>query len=699
MAERSRQIVPRTYFLNETHELTPLEGGGGGRLPKYVGISWAAKGQKISQSLKAIEAKVAGSKDPTKDRRYFVLAQPVDEVEKESKDKKKAPRGTFKEKTEFGGEHGRVFARLGLDLLQVTADGKAIVHGEKERVGTLLQRTTTLDDLGAREQARWATIDSFELVPLQLRVDDTWLRSLKLSQTSDIVIELQPVLTRVEADGVLRAITELLSQQANEKLTGMGTDFSGRHWFRGKATQKSVRAIARDFFSVQAIHSPLYSIAASKSVGRGASRASAVSPVTPDLNSLPCVAVVDLGVADDHKRLKAYRRGRFIPQDAPNPPVGDHGAFVASRVVFGDCGSDVELGASVGKCSFVDAVVADYPDGSGRNNRVNDKIVMEAIDGVRGSAPDVRVFNLSFSDSRPLWAFDEVERTEKRRLLQDLDNFVFANDAMVVVAAGNSDAGVPPDQAYPDHVDDPRWALGPWACGFNTLICGSFVSRLGTGGLVSTVGWPSPFSRIGPGICDAPIPSFSAAGGNTNGSYGFTSGLGVWGYSGQGLAEDRMGTSHAAPILARECALTIHELQQHCVAGTQPFGVTARAFLTLVARRQTFDDRIEALAKRTLGSGKATADRLATPSVGTAVMLWQGYIESTKDTVRVQLPIPMDWLAHAQRPVLRLVVCSNPPVNESAHATWACRKVSAVLHLGPEAPFVRAPSGGHGSFR
>lgn len=694
------EIHPRTFFLNESHELSPAEKGGGGRLPDFVGISWESKGQKISESLNQTMKVVQASNDPLKEDRFFVVAQPVADVEKRSKDKKKAPHGTFKEPVEFGANQGRVFERLGLDLLQVTEDGRAVVHGDRERMEQLAARTALLNTLGSREQARWVSIDSFEAIPIQLRVDADWLKGLKTTQPSDVVFELQPVLSRVEADRVLRSIADLLVQQEGEKLTGTGTDFSGRFWFRGKATQKSVRAIAKDYYSVQAIHAPLYSIAAAK--GKAGQHRAAIEllspPIPADPKALPCVAVVDLGVPTDHRQLAAYRRGQFVPQDAPKPPIGDHGAFVASRVVFGECATDQELSSCVGRCSFYDAMVGDYPDGAGRDNRVNDKIVMDAIRGVRGAAPDVRVFNLSFGDARPLEAFPDVERREKRLMLQDLDNFIFATDAIVIVAAGNSPAGVVPNLAYPDHHRDNQWALGPWACGFNTLVCGAYVSRISANGMVTNVGWPSPFSRIGPGLCGAPVPSFCAEGGNTDDTYTFRPGLGVWGFSGGGLAEDRSGTSHAAPLVAREAALVISKLQEYCPPGTQPFGVTVRAFLALTARKTTSDANVEELAGRTLGLGKTSCARIVTPAAGSAVILWQGFIESSKDTVRVQLPIPLDWLRKAGNPVLRLVLASDPPVNEAAQATWTCRKIKAVLHLGPEATYLRAPAGAHETY-
>jgi hypothetical protein len=701
MAVRKRQIVPRPFFLNETHELSPLEKAGGGRVVQYSGISWAARAKQISDSLDKVRDQIVFSDDPLKNDRYFVLAQPVPEIQKVSSNKRKAPTGIIREKPSYGGVHGKVFDRLGLDLLQVTDDGSAIVHAAPATFDRLAKRSEELDSLGSREQSRWVTISSFSTVPLQVRVDAEWLESFKRDEIADFVVELQPVLTRIDADTVLRAIAELLTKAGpGQRLMGMGVDFSGRHWFRGRATQRSVRTIAKNYYSVQSIHSPLYSFAAGKSKAQsGPVPKHLPSAAAPNIDDLPCVAVVDLGVATDHSRLRHYRRGQFVPLEAPRSPVGDHGAFVASRVVFGDLDGPDALATASGQCTFYDAMVGESPFVSGGYDRINDKIVMEAIRGVRGAADDVRVFNLSIGDTRPLGDFPPVERREKRLLMQDLDNFVFATDSLVVVAAGNSGAGVTPSPAYPGHYDDPRWALGPWACGFNTLICGSYVSELSTAGLVKNIGWPSPFTRVGPGLCASPVPSFSAPGGNTDDSHACVHGLGVWGFSGSGLPEDRNGTSFAAPILAREAAIVTRSLQRFCEHGSHPFAVTARSLLTLTADPPVEDAHVQPLVERTLGHGRANSRRFIEPAAGSAIILWQGYIESPADKLRVQLPIPREWLLEAGRPTLRIIFCHDPPVNEAALQTWACRKLRPVLHPGPDVRFVRpSGSGGHRSY-
>ena len=74
---------------------------------------------------------------------------PVETLRKESTDKRKAPEGTFEERTNYGGgDHSRVFGRLGLDLLEVTPEGGAVVHAKSERFQQLLRRTENLKDAG-----------------------------------------------------------------------------------------------------------------------------------------------------------------------------------------------------------------------------------------------------------------------------------------------------------------------------------------------------------------------------------------------------------------------------------------------------------------------------------------------------------------------------------------------------------------------
>ena len=320
-----------------------------------------------------------------------------------------------------------------------------------------------------------------------------------------------------------------------------------------------------------------------------------------------------------------------------------------------------------------------------------------AIQAVVGTAPDVRVFNLSF-DTSPLDLLDATKKRENLILVQDLDNLIFRDDVLVVISAGNSPVGVTPSSPYPSHYDDPNWQLGAWARSFNSLTCGSFVGRLIPGGLVTNLGWPSPFTRVGPGLCDAPKPDFCADGGNASTTMQFSPGLGVFGLSASGLWEDRCGTSFAAPILAREAAFAIQLLQKVCLSSARPYAVTVKAFLALTATAPDLSGAVRTLAERTLGYGRASAGRLVRPLAERAVMLWQGLLEGPAELARITVPIPKDWCDGAQHPHLRLIVSWDSPVNSAVSGLWATRKVSAQLKANPDTAALHGSRGSHASY-
>lgn len=687
------RLTPRTFFLNEQHELSRGEKEGGGRVPQYHGINWAAKGHQIAAALESVKSAIGASKDPLRNSHYFVLARPVTEIQKKSKNKKIAPTGIVTESVHYDERESRVFRRLGIDLVEVTDNGDAVVHIRPERLEQLLSTTRMLGEVGAREQARWASVDSFNLVPPQLRIDESWVRSLRTHTPTEAVVEFQPLLSRPEIDALMRSIVALLREERREAITGLGTDFSGRNWARGRVTPESLRAIAKLFYSVQTLHSPLTSlVVSSRPEVKAKSAPAATTGKAPDISSLPTVAVLDTGVPADHSILAKYRRGAFISPDSFGSPVGDHGSFVASRVVFGDPDfGDGPPSTPVGRCRFYDALVATSA------KDIDDKSVVTALQAIVATAPDIRVFNLSF-DTRPLDLLEFTKRRENLLLVQDLDNLIFRDDLFVVVSAGNSPSGVQPSQPYPAHFDDPEWQLGAWARGFNSVTCGSLVKKLSVGGLVTTQGWPSPFTRVGPGLCDSPKPDFSDNGGNSTPAMQTAPGLGVWGLTASSHWEDLSGTSFAAPLLAREAAFALSQLQRVCAQGARPYAVTVKAFLNLTATPPSTGGAAQTLGLRSLGRGVARSTRLARPRVDTAVLMWQGVLEGPGDVARVTLPIPQSWYKGCEEPHLRLVVSWDPPVNAAVSGLWATRKVTAHLKASPDTPSLRGTAGGHASY-
>jgi len=684
MAKRGTRIRAKTFYLNEQHELRGEEKEDRGSYPKYAPIDWANKGRSLKRSLRKTANAIKDSHDPLRNKRYFMLTKPEKNLVTKAVRKRRTSEGNYLEDVEYSKGDSLLFERLGLDLLQVNEDGTATVHTSPTGFNRLVSTAESLHQLGKREQFRWAKIHSFDIVSSKLRIDSVWVDTLKPDIGTEAVIELQPLLIRSEVDVVVRAIADLLSREDGGKLTGSGTDYSGRFWLRGEILPIVLGLIADGFYSVQSLHPPLRSRAATAYDGKAVNVQSEEhfprTPTRPSMRGRPCVVILDTGVPEEHAVLRDYRRASFNAPNSAGKAIGSHGSFVASRVVFGD--QDYSMGLPDqqprGECEFYDVRVASY------DKLIEDKSVVPAMEAVVGGAPDMRVFNLSFDD-RPLDLIPLVERQNRLALVQDLDNFIFASDVVVVISAGNTDHGQVPDRAYPHHSDDPNWAMGPWAQSFNALTCGSFVGRLSPDALVTSLGWPSAFSRVGPGLCHSPKPDFSDHGGNCRPDHTFAPGLGVWGCIETGHWEDRSGTSFAAPLLARQAAFAISRLEQVCLPGTRPFAATAKAFLTLTAERPVDHPSIKKIRKRTLGRGKGRVDQLDQPRSNSAVIIWQGILEGPKDLARVKVPIPHRWWERAEEPVLRVVFAWDTPVNAAVHDLWACRKVNLRIRTRPDA--------------
>lgn len=663
------------------------------RPPQFAGVDWPQRGKKILNSLEAARKTIGKSRDPLRESRYFLATVPEKTVRKLSRNIRLAPDGFRDEETDYAGQHARVFRRLGLDLLSVDSSGRALVHAAAAKFERLVKTAGALAEEDLREQARWITIHSFDAVPSSWRVDDDWLKSLSDRDLADSVVELQPLLSRSEVDLVMRAIRETVGAKGEaDRFTRAGTDYSGRRWFRGKISRSSVRLIAENFYSVQAIHHPLTTPVMAAARRRAAVPQVSSAPLAVDPASLPVVGVFDVGVPEHHPYLESFRRGIYIDPEVVPGQGADHGSLVASRVVYGDFQYSAGQ-IPAGTCRFLDVNVSHDP------THVDDKALFEALTAVARAYPDVRVFNLSFGSFQPLASCAPVLRREKLLQVEELDNFAFQNDVVIVVAAGNAVPGTVPSPAYPSHVDVPDWALGSWASGFNTLKCGSYVGSAQPSGLAKTVGWPSPFTRIGPGIADAPVPDFSASGGDAATNYKYAPGLGVWCCNASGLWEDQCGTSFAAPLLAREAAFVMAELQKRCEQGARPFAATTKAFLALTATRPaTVPRHLETLADRTLGRGRASAGRLQAPPPESAVFLWQGVLAGPEDVARIQLPVPKEWRIAATMPLVRVVAAWESPVNSAMAHVWASRRVEVQLRATPAGKAVNPKGKNHFSY-
>ncbi len=686
----SHSSKPQNYFLNESHELSVEEKKGFGRTVEDPGISWPHKALRLHYSLERVSQRANQSLDPLSKRRFYLIADPSGQIVKASK-AKDAVRGQKLEAVVFSGEQSKFFGRIGLDLIEVhQPSGVATVHATPERMEQLLSKTAQLAHLGAREQARFVAFESFEWLSGKLKFDHEWLQELG-QKSGEGYIKLQPLISELEADLVIRALEQTFRGQAGVALRGKGRSYLGRFFLRATLNAQMVKKLADEFTSIQSIHPPI--IALTENLPPevvSASNPQRASLIKPAL-TLPCVAVVDTAVPQEHNWLRSYRRGGAVTGlNCSNTENDNHGSMVASRVVFGDVDVGSLASPPPATCRFLEVRV-----GTGQPGKILAESVSGALAAAITAAPDVRVFNLSFDGNQRLDDLPAKQRAETLKHIEEIDNFAFDRDVLLVVAAGNAQEGLVPAPGYPLHFDNPGWELHSYPRAFNALTCGGVAGRLSAGGLASEVDAPSPFTRAGPGFANSPKPDFCASAGNSDADYRPLAGAGVWGYSALGDAREGFGTSFAAPLLAREAAFVFEELRPKCPGDSRPFACAVKAVLALTADdvAKRLSDALQPLAKRTIGFGRGSAERFQKPTQQRARFVWQGVITHEDDVVRVQLPIPMAWIDQASSPQLQLCVAWDTPVCAAAENQWSCRDVKITIRPGPEADALHGSKG------
>jgi len=659
--------APRVFYVNERHELERGERSPRGRTATFLGIDWTAKAQALLDQIRVVSRTAARFRsDPTSKDHLFLMATPERQLWSPST-AKDAHDGKKERNADFKDEDARVLRKLGFDVLSIEEDGNALLHLDKPRLEQIESRLALLDKAGKSDKNRWAPVEALKPTTPNERLDLEWLQPLPPEDAVEFVAKLPAMLTPIEAEAVQRAILRMLERGRGEALTEAGTDLSGRAWVVGTARPSRLRLVASE---LQALHVVMAPIRLSP-VGSPPPRVGASAARAPPRASAPkpVVAVVDCGVPEQHRWLKDFRVGRFTAGHPSHD--GAHGSSVAGVVVHGYVAPGDPM--TGGDCAFIDVNVANPTGGRPLADRV-----IEALRNTINNAPDARTVNLSIGSALTLAEMTLKQRQECVRLTRDLDNLAAALDVAIVVASGNT--MLQPPKPYPQHFDDERWSAGTWAPGANVMTVGAFASAeqiLGGATVPANAGWPSPFTRTGRSPIKTSKPDFSAPGGTLKANW--QRHRGNQSYDERGIVED-IGTSFAAPQVAREAAFALQALQAVCPEGVKAFAVTARAVLTLTARapEKPKEKAIQKVFKDTLGRGRPSASPLTHPDPSTALVVWQGEIETSVDVVRFTLPIPRAWLEAATDPQLRMVWAWDAPVDD-AGAAWTCRTVRAQL--------------------
>lgn len=292
-------------------------------------------------------------------------------------------------------------------------------------------------------------------------------------------------------------------------------------------------------------------------------------PTAADVTGdFPVVVVVDSGVSDLIPGLESWVVGRDS-QVAPEYRNTDHGTFVAGLICWGSELNPTIPGLENSPCGVFDFQVMpnDDPAKGDTLPLLESEFLVSLEAALQEHANAYRVWNLSLGTDS-VCSFDEFSK-----LAQELDNMQEKYKVSFVISAGNYDT--------PPLLDFPRTG-DQLEAGRITTPADSVLGI--TVGSVSHVDYkkngprehhPSAFSRHGPGPNHVIKPDLIHYGGSCSTDRSHISG--IRSVNGTGSAEN-LGTSFAAPIVARTLAQIYHQVTP------SPSPVLARALLTHHAR-------------------------------------------------------------------------------------------------------------------
>ena len=412
-------------------------------------------------------------------------------------------------------------------------------------------------------------------------------------------------------------------------------------------------------------------------------------PTTSPESDGPILCIVDSGIASNHP-LIARNVADTAAVMSTTTIAGDehgHGTIVGGLAVFGSIRACLETGVFSSPIKLLSVRVLD------RNNRFDEEqLVINQIEAAimkfYGEPHHCRVFNLSIGSSSPAFV-DGIER--QTVWAESLDIIARELKVLLVVSAGNfneifglgTDAAEKILKEYPTYLLAQAARLNDPATSSIAITVGSLAEneitalRHGIGANdiikpIAKVNHPSPFTRLGHGVNGAIKPEFVEYGGNAvfTGTGSFRKivhepGTAVMSFSNQPLKQlfaFDVGTSLAAPLVARTAAITWHRTAQ--MLGRQPGPNLIRSILASAA---TVPEEVTALfdnkgdAFRVAGYGRIDPECAFTSSDRRVTLVAEGSVAVDKFAVYA-VPITDDFLKATGKKCIRVALAFDPPV-------------------------------------
>lgn len=321
----------------------------------------------------------------------------------------------------------------------------------------------------------------------------------------------------------------------------------------------------------------------------------------------PRVCIIDSGIIANHPLLRAnvgHEEAVFTATASPADAHG-HGTMVAGLAVFGDVRACYEAGQFSSPITMFSARVLNEHNAFDDDELAINQIG-EAIRIFKAPPYDCRVFNLSVGSREPAFIGEQRHQTA---WAESLDILARELQVLIVVSAGNHREAYASNasdaersmQSYPDLLFRPDAQLCDPATAALVLTVGGLVQHdtvgmsarpdtLGADDIIkplASVDQPAPMTRTGPGVLKAIKPELAHYAGNlvfrgtgNSRNIGTNPGTSVMSLSNdptQSLFAYDVGTSFAAPRVARLAALLYHELRQQL--GEEPHQNLVRAIL------------------------------------------------------------------------------------------------------------------------
>lgn len=242
-----------------------------------------------------------------------------------------------------------------------------------------------------------------------------------------------------------------------------------------------------------------------------------LEPVAPNA---PLIGIIDSGVNDHPLIADIIVGAAAFPAELGTDDALGHGTKVAGISVFGDMRAQLAAGTLTRGARLCSARVLDE-SGNFPNTRLVPRQMRDAISDLNRRF-DCRIFVIALGDRKKVYEGGKVGAWAAT-----LDELARELNVVIIVSAGNRHprGGQRVEEAvthYPNYLTEPDNRLCEPAGAMNVVTVGAIAHSNGLSpGLASHVGvqpitdtsYPSPFTRVGPGLAGAIKPDFVDFGG------------------------------------------------------------------------------------------------------------------------------------------------------------------------------------------